>query len=161
MNRLGKTILVAGALATAGLVGYGAGRVEAWAQPGMGPGMGPGPGAGVMAERGPGPRWEGQGPAWSGPRGDWARGHHRGEARGEGGLLRGFFINRDNKNLSDEEVRKIAEAALLWFGERGWRIGEVKALGEREAEIAVTTADGGVIARFAMHRDTGRVRRIG
>ena len=154
MNRLGKTILVAGALATAGLVGYGAGRVEAWAQPGMGPGMGPGQGPGMMAERGPAPRWDG-------PRGDWGRGHHPGEARGEGGLLRGFFINRDNKNLSEEEVRRIAEAALLWFGERNWRIGEVKALGAREAEIAVTTADGGVIARFAMDRDTGRVRRIG
>ncbi len=154
MNRLGKTILVAGALATAGLVGYGAGRVEVWAQPGMGPGMGPGQGPGMLAERGPGPRWDGS-------RGDWGRNHHPGEARGEGGLLRGFFINRDNKNLSDEEVRKIAEAALLWLGERNWRIGEVKALGAREAEFAVTTAEGSVIARFVMDRDTGRVRRSG
>ncbi|MDW8444701.1 MAG: hypothetical protein RML45_10720 [Acetobacteraceae bacterium] len=153
MSRIVKVVLVAGGLAAAGLAGYGAGRIGAWAQPGMGPGMGQGPG--MMAERGPGPRWDGQGPRWDGPRGAWQREPHR------GGLLRGFFINRDNKNLSDEEVRKIAEAALLWLGERNWRIGEVKALGAREAEIAVTTAEGGVIARFVMHRDTGRVRRIG
>lgn len=150
MSRIVKVVLLAGGLASAGLVGYGAGRMGALAQPGMGPGQGPG----MMAERGPGPRWDG-------PRGEWGRGHHRGEARGERGLLRGFFINRDNKNLSDEEVRKIAEAALLWLGERNWRIGEVKPLGAREAEIAVTTAEGGVIARFVMDRDTGRVRRIG
>lgn len=161
MGRIVKVVLLAGGLATAGLVGYGAGRMGAWAQPGMGPGMGPGQGAGMMAERGPGPRWDGQGPQWDGPRGGWGRGPHRADAKGERGLLRGFFINRDNKNLSDEEVRKIAEAALLWLGERNWRIGEVKALGAREAEIAVTTAEGGVIARFVMHRDTGRVRRIG
>jgi len=150
MSRIVKVVLLAGGLATAGLVGYGAGRLGAHAQPGPGAGMGPG----MMAERGPGPRWDGQ-------RGEWGRGPQRGEARAERGLLRGFFINRDKKNLSDEEVRKIAEAALLWLGERNWRVGEVKALGAREAELAVTTTDGSVIARFVMDRDTGRVRRVG
>ena len=71
-----------------------------------------------------------------------------------------FFINRDNKNLTNDDVRKIAEAGLLWFGERNWRIGEVKDAGSRTAEFTLTAENGGVIARFTMDRDTGRVRRI-
>lgn len=145
-----KVTLLAGGLATAGLVGYGAGKMGAYAQ--GGPGM---MGQGMIGERGPG----GGPPPWAqqGGRGDHhhMRGHHHGR-----GPFAGFFINRDNKNLTNDDVRKIAEAGLLWFGERGWRIGEVKDAGSRTAEFALTTENGGVIARFTMDRDTGRVRRI-
>lgn len=88
--------------------------------------------------------------------------HHRGELGrhgGPGGFGR-IFINRDNKNLTNDDVRKIAEAGLLWLGERNWRIGEVKDAGSRTAEFTLVTENGGVIARFTMDRDTGRVRRI-
>lgn len=167
MNRLIKVTLVAGSLATAGLVGYGAGSMGAHAQggpgmPGSGPGMmmgerGPGPmgerGPGPMAERGPGGFQRGDG---HGPRGEHR--HMRGE-HGRGPFA-GFFINRDAKNLSNDDVRKIAEAGLLWFGERNWKIGEVKDAGSRTAEFSLTTAEGGVIARFTMDRNTGRIRRI-
>ncbi len=181
MNRFVKVSLLAAGLATAGLVGYGAGSMGAHAQPGPGGGQGMGPG--MMMERGFGPAWGGPGGGHGPHRGEWGRGGphrsewgrggphggewgrggpHRGDhARGPGGPLRGFFINRDNKNLSNDDVRKIAEAGLLWYGERSWRIGEVKDAGFRAAEFTVTTADGGVIARFIMDRDTGRVRRVG
>jgi len=149
-----KVTLVAGGLAAAGLVGYGAGALGAYAQggppPGIGPGIGPGMGPGmILGEgRGDGP------PAWArGGRGEQAR-------HGGAGPVRAFFINRDNKDLSNEDVRKIAEAGLLWFGERSWRIGEVKDSGSRTAEFTLTTENGGIIARFTMDRDTGRVRRI-
>jgi hypothetical protein len=86
----------------------------------------------------------------------WHRGHHH-----RGGPLAGFFINRDNKNLTNDDVRKIAEAGLLWFGERTWRIGEVTDSGSRTARFTLTTENGGVIATFEMDRDTGRLRRVG
>lgn len=161
MSRILKVVLVAGGLATAGLVGYGAGSMGAFAQggPGMGPGMGPGGGPGMMMERGDSPsgwsEWRG---AMRGERGErgWQRGHHH-----RGGPFGGFFINRDNKNLTNDDVKKIAEAGLLWFGERNWRIGEVTDSGSRAARFTLTTENGGVIATFEMDRDTGRVRRVG
>jgi hypothetical protein len=160
MSRVLKVVLVAGGLATAGLVGYGAGSIGAFAQGGPGAGMGPGGGPGMMMERGSGPTGPG---AWrDGPgRGEQGeRGWHRGEHR-HGGPFGRFFINRDNKNLTNDEVRKIAEAGLLWFGERNWRIGEVTDAGSRAARFTLTTENGGVIATFEMDRDTGRVRRVG
>ncbi len=161
MNRMIKVTVLAAGLAAAGLVGYGAGRVGAHAQGGMGQGMGQGMGPGMMmGERGPGGGPRGEGMRGEGP-GPWAQGggeyRHMGR---HGGPFGGFFINRDNKNLTNDDVRKIAEAGRLWFGERGWRIGDVKDAGSRTAEFALTTDNGGVIARFAMDRDTGRVRRI-
>ncbi|WP_026299416.1 hypothetical protein [Elioraea tepidiphila] len=169
MSRILKVVLVAGGLATAGLVGYGAGSMGAFAQggpgpgPGMGMGMGPGAGGGpgMMMERGDGPRgpWaEGRG-AMRGERGE--RGWQRGQHHHRGGPFAGFFINRDNKNLSNDDVKKIAEAGLLWFGERNWRIGDVTDAGSRTARFTLTTDNGGVIATFEMDRNTGRVRRVG
>jgi hypothetical protein len=161
MNRWIKVTLVAGGLASAGLVGYGAGKMGAHAQ--GGPGMGPG--AGMMGEGGPRGPGMGRGDGGPGPgmmaeRGRGSHGHG-GEMRGRmGGPFAQFFINRDNKNLTNDDVKKIAEAGLLWFGERNWRIGEVKDSGSRTAEFALVTTEGGVIARFTMDRDTGRVRRI-
>jgi hypothetical protein len=154
MNRVIKVTMLVAGLAAAGLVGYGAGKVGAHAQGGpamMGQSMGPGMRQGMMmGERSPG----------AGPRADGMHRHHmRGGQHGPGPFA-GFFINRDNKNLTNDDVRKIAEAGLLWFGERGWKIGEVKDAGSRTAEFALTTENGGVIARFTMDRDTGRVRRI-
>jgi hypothetical protein len=164
MSRILKVVLVAGGLASAGLVGYGAGSMGAFAQggPGPGPGMWPGPGGGpgMMMERGDGPRspWAERREAMRGERGE--RGWHRGQHH-RGGPFAGFFINRDNKNLSNDDVRKIAEAGLLWFGERNWRIGEVTDAGSRTARFTLTTENGGVIAIFEMDRNTGRVRRVG
>jgi hypothetical protein len=160
MSRILKVMLVAGGLATAGLVGYGAGSMGAFAQggPGPGAGMGPGPGGGpgMMMERGDGPR----GP-WAERRGERGERGERGWQRHRGGPFAGFFINRDNKNLSNDDVKKIAEAGLLWFGERNWRIGDVTDAGSRTARFTLTTDNGGVIATFEMDRNTGRVRRVG
>ncbi|WP_291296591.1 hypothetical protein [Elioraea sp.] len=166
-----KVTLVAGGLASAGLAGYGAGKMGAYAQggPGMGPGMGQGQGMGPGMGQGMGPgQGQGMGPGMGQGMmgqgmGERGRGHH---AHGGqmGGRMSGpfaqFFINRDNKNLTNDDVKKIAEAGLLWFGERNWRIGEVKDSGSRTAEFVLVTTEGGVIARFTMDRDSGRVRRI-
>jgi hypothetical protein len=165
MRRWIKVTLLAGGLATAGLVGYGAGKIGAHAQGGpgmmgqgmMGQGMGPGMGQGMGPGMGQG-MGQGMGPGMMGERGHG--GGHRHMGGRHGGPFAGFFINRDNKNLSNDDVKAIAEAGLLWFGERGWAIGEVKDAGSRTAEFTLTTREGGVIARFTMDRDTGRIRRV-
>jgi len=163
-----KVTLLAAGLASAGLVGYGAGKMGAHAQGGpgmMGQGMmgqGQEQGQGMMGQGMMGQGMMGERGRGAGPRAEGGRGEHRhmgGQHHGRGPFA-GFFINRDNKNLTNDDVKKIAEAGLLWFGERGWKIGEVKDAGSRTAEFALTTENGGVIARFTMDRDSGRVRRI-
>jgi hypothetical protein len=183
-----KVTLLAAGLASAGLAGYGAGKMGAYAQGGPGMmGQGQGQGQGMMGQGMPGQGMMGQGQGQGqgmmgqgmpgqgmpghgmmgqgmmgerGPGAQGMRGDHRTMGRHGSGPFAGFFINRDNKNLTNDDVKKIAEAGLLWFGERGWKIGDVKDAGSRTAEFALTAENGGVIARFTMDRDTGRVRRI-
>lgn len=80
--------------------------------------------------------------------------------RPPGAPMDGLIFRREDRALTAPEVQRIAEAYLLWNGERSWKVGEVK---EEEGLVrfAFTTAEGGVIARFTMDRRTGRVRRIG
>lgn len=103
-----------------------------WGGPGMGPGMGP----------------------MGGP-GGWH--HHRGGPGGMGGL----FYHREDKQLTAAEVQRIAEAFLLWQGERSWRVTDVHEAANNTVEFSITTAQGGVVAKFSMDRKTGRPRRIG
>jgi len=108
-----------------------------------------GPGAGPGAERGPGPM-------------GWRGGHHGHGFRGgmQGGPGR-FGMMRTDKNLTPDEVRKIAEGFLLWRGERQLRVGAVEP-GEGDwINLSVVTADnGGFVLRLAMDKNTGRIRRI-
>jgi hypothetical protein len=73
----------------------------------------------------------------------------------------GLLYHTDDRQLAGPEVQKIAEAFLLWNGNRTWKVTEVAAGPDGKIGFAFATADGGVIARFTMDSKTGRVTRTG
>lgn len=107
----------------------------------------------------PGPQGGPQGGPGFGPPGGPGWHHHM---RGPGGdPFGGPLLRREDKQLTAAEVQKIAEAFLLWHGERNWRITQVREAANNTVEFALTTAENSVIARFSMDRKTGRVQRVG
>jgi hypothetical protein len=141
------------ATAAASIAGFAAGCLltQAGAQPAPPPG---GPMAGGPSTGAP--------PAFGG----WRTGPHPG---GPGWMhhammhrIRTFALlyHTDDRQLTAPEVQKIAEAFLLWNGNRTWKVTEVTAGPDGKIGFAFATADGGVIARFAMDSKTGRVTRI-
>jgi hypothetical protein len=67
----------------------------------------------------------------------------------------------DDRHLTPPEVQKIAEAILLWNGNRTWKVTDVAEAPDNTVAFAFTTQDGSVVARFKMDRKTGRVTRTG
>lgn len=67
----------------------------------------------------------------------------------------------DDRKLTPPDVQKIAEAILLWFGNRTWKVTEVGPAGDGQIKFAYATVDGSTIARFTMDTKTGRVVRTG
>jgi hypothetical protein len=67
----------------------------------------------------------------------------------------------DDRKLTVPEVQKIAEAFLLWNGNRTWKVAEVVAGPDGKIGFAFAAPDGTVIARFTMDGKTGRVERTG
>lgn len=67
----------------------------------------------------------------------------------------------DDRKLTPPEVQKIAEGFLLWFGNRAWKVTDVHPGADGKIDFAFATADGSVIARFAMDTRNGRVTRTG
>ena len=118
---------------------------------GMGPGAGPvamGPGAERAGmDRPDMERWQGR------MRQHWAQ-------RRE--MMRTFaLIDRpEDRKLTPPDVRKIAEAFLLWNGNHTWRIINEKAEADR-ITFDLATAEGSVIARFSMDPKTGHLAREG
>ena len=66
-----------------------------------------------------------------------------------------------DRQLTPAEVQKIAEAFLLWNGNRDWKVTQVATGPDGKVGFAFSTGDGGVIARFTMDSKTGRIQRIG
>jgi hypothetical protein len=75
--------------------------------------------------------------------------------------LFGLFFHKDDKQLTPADVQKIAEAFLLWQGNRDWKVTQVATGPDGKIGFAFATADGGVIARFTMDSKTGRLERVG
>jgi len=73
----------------------------------------------------------------------------------------GLFFHPADKQLTAAEVQKIAEAFLLWQGNRDWKVTQVAAGPDGKIGFAFATSDGGVIARFTMDSKTGRIARVG
>jgi len=102
-----------------------------------------------------------------GMHGPWAmRGPHGPRGFGEGPLTGGpqaaaLIFHPEDRQLTAPEVQKIAEAFLLWNGNRDWKVTQVVAGPNGKIGFAFATADGGVIARFTMDSKTGRVARVG
>ena len=64
-----------------------------------------------------------------------------------------------DRNLSGADVQKIAEAFLLFNGNHTWKVTDVAEEPNR-VTFSFATADGGLIAKFAMDRHTGRPERL-
>jgi hypothetical protein len=67
----------------------------------------------------------------------------------------------DDRKLTPPDVQKIAEAILLWFGNRAWKVTDVAPAANGVIAFAYATQDGAVIARFTIDTRTGRVVRTG
>jgi hypothetical protein len=65
-----------------------------------------------------------------------------------------------DRHLTPPDVQKIAEAFLLWNGNHTWKVINVKPDGDVIA-FDLATADGSVIAHYAMDPKTGRPSRKG
>ena len=87
--------------------------------------------------------------------------HREGMRRAEGLRKFGLIYRHADRQLAPADVQKIAEAFLLWNGNRSWKVTEVAAGPDGNIGFAFATADGGVIARFTMDSKTGRVTRTG
>jgi hypothetical protein len=72
-----------------------------------------------------------------------------------------LLYHMDDRQLTAPEVQKIAEAFLLWNGNRTWKVVDAAAGPDGKIGFAFATTDGSVIARFAMDSKTGRVTRTG
>ncbi|HVZ06908.1 hypothetical protein [Rhodopila sp.] len=65
-----------------------------------------------------------------------------------------------DRNLDASDVKKIAEAFLLWNGNHSWKIADVAPTADGSIAFSVTTGDGSVVAKFTMDPHTARLRRI-
>jgi hypothetical protein len=153
---MNKTIVTAVAAFVLGSVSTGVLLAHAQSvggPPGAAPGLGSPPamdGSGMGPGRGMG---RGQGP-WA-ERMDEHRAHRM-------EIMRVFaLIDRpDDRKLTPPDVPKIAEAFLLWNGNHTWKVINVKPDGDVIA-FDLATADGSVIAHYAMDPKTGRPSRRG
>lgn len=71
-----------------------------------------------------------------------------------------LFYRHADRQLSGAEVRKIAEALLLWHGNRSWKVADLVESPDSVA-FAFAGTDGMVIAKFSMDRRSGRITRVG
>ena len=71
------------------------------------------------------------------------------------------LINRaDDLKLTPPDVQKMVEAFLLWNGNHTWKVLNVKPDGDT-ITFDLATAEGSVIAHYAMDPKTGRPSRRG
>lgn len=99
-----------------------------------------------------------------GPGGPEMRRMHHDRMQGErmhGRAMRGLFYRDVDRQLTTADVQKIAEALLLWHGQRDWRVTDVAEGPDNTVRFAFSTKEGGVVARFTMDRKTGRLQRVG
>jgi hypothetical protein len=73
----------------------------------------------------------------------------------------GLFYPVADKDLSVTDVQTIAQAMLLRHGNHSWKVANVTQNQDNTVSFAFATADGGVVARFAIDTHTGRIRRTG
>ena len=107
----------------------------------------------AQAQPAPPPNGPGGGP----PHGPWERPM---EQRGE--MMRNFALiyHPDDRKLTAPEVKTIAEAFLLWNGNRTWKVSQAVPEGD-VIGFDITTKEGSVIAHFTMDPKTGRLKRQG
>lgn len=157
-----KYFLIAGAAVALGAASLGSMAVVAQAQ--VAPLDAPPPGA----QPGPDGRRMGGPPGW-GMHMPWHRPPGGGPEEGRPGgwahrphmPMMGLFYPTEDKSLSGADVQKIAEAFLLWNGNRAWKVANVAENQDNTVSFAFAAPDGTVIARFSVDRKTGHFRRLG
>jgi hypothetical protein len=77
--------------------------------------------------------------------------------------LRNFALiyRQSDRQLDSADVRKIAEAFLLWNGNHAWKVTDVAATADGPIGFSLTTPEGSVVARFTMDPHTARITRVG
>jgi hypothetical protein len=73
----------------------------------------------------------------------------------------GLFFPVADKALTQADVQVLAEAMLLRHGNHTWKVADVAQNQDNTVSFAFTTAEGGVVARFAIETQTGHLRRVG
>jgi hypothetical protein len=153
-----RKLMLAGATAIiVGGVAAGSVTTLAWAQPAP-------PAAAPDSDAGGPPPGPPPGPhPWMHWMGWMNHGPHgpRGGVLAEGPRTLALLYHPADRHLAAAEVQKIAEAFLLWNGNRDWKVTQVAPAGDGLIGFAFATQDGGVIARFTMDSKTGRVSRVG
>ena len=92
--------------------------------------------------------------------------HHPGFHHANGGPvggLRAFALvyRQQDRALAPADVQKIAEAFLLFNGNHSWKVTDVAATADGKVGFTLATAEGSVIAKFAMDPHTAHVMRVG
>ena len=87
--------------------------------------------------------------------------HHRHEGRFDGPRPFGLFYQQADRQLTTADVQKIAEAFLLWHGNRTWKVAGIAENPDNTVGFAYAAPDGTVIAKFTMDRKTGHIARVG
>ena len=133
--------------------GIATGVFLAQAQP-AGPGQPPMP-----MQAPPGAAW---GPGGRpGPMGPWAEQmHDRMQRRGEAMRAFALLYHTDDRKITPDDAKKIAEGLLLWRGNHSWKVTNVAPEGDAIG-FDFATAEGAVIAHFTMDPKTARVKRVG
>jgi hypothetical protein len=73
----------------------------------------------------------------------------------------GLFYPESDRKLSVADVTTLAQGILLRHGNHTWKVIDAVQNQDNTVSFAFATQNGGVIARFAMDTQTGRLRRIG
>ncbi len=108
------------------------------------------------------PPWGPHAMGWMMPHGPGMPGGPGGPGGGPGlGMMRAFALvyPQPDRNLSPQDVQKIAEAFLLFHGNHTWKVVEVAPAADGTIGFALATQEGSVIARFTMDPHTGHVTR--
>ncbi len=71
-----------------------------------------------------------------------------------------IYTQRD-RNLTPDDVQKIAQGFLLWHGNHDWKVVDVAPQSDGAIGFSLATQSGSVIAKFSMDPHTGRVTRLG
>jgi len=65
-----------------------------------------------------------------------------------------------DRNLTAADVQKIAEAFLLWHGNRAWKVVDVAPAADNAIGFSLATPEGAVVAKFRMNAQSGKVTRV-
>jgi hypothetical protein len=97
-------------------------------------------------------------PGAHGPAADWM--HHMPPGMIRHNRVGELIAPAEDRKLTGADVQKIAEAYLLWNGNRSWKVTNVTENQDNTVSFAYSTQSGDVVARFKIDRKTGHIDRV-